>query len=339
MEELLKNIPSNTFDYSEDEMKKIKSKFKTYEQIKSDMKDIKMDIKTDNEIIDNLFKRYNNNEKLMNVSEKVQMLREFESLVHQIDNALTFLVGGGYDTIIIPNIVNQTEIELRLNALLVLGAALQNNAKAKIFVFERNLGDHLIKLLSTTRITEELSAAMYVFGGLLRGFPFAQKEILPKKGLSVLLNILSDTRTDIRIKLKIIRLINDIHINTKNVDNVIAMKQFGLYDYETALESSNYCNVIIDFIKNYKTHLNRNIHDTFDILVHFNEMKLLCFDKWTESPILRHLLLILKSKYTKLYEIDNDDDIDDEYKNLSKIVNELFEGLKYEPIHELKDEL
>lgn len=132
LEDLLKNIPSDTFEYSEEEIKKIKAKFKTYKEIKADMKDIKMDIKTDNEIMNGLFQEYFNESSTVGDEQRIEILKEFEYLVHQYDNALAFLSADGYAKIILPNLVNQTNLELRKNALLILGGIVQNNPNAKV---------------------------------------------------------------------------------------------------------------------------------------------------------------------------------------------------------------
>ena len=51
LSEALKNIPSNDFNLSDEEIKEIKKKFKTYDDIKKELKDADMAIKTDGEII------------------------------------------------------------------------------------------------------------------------------------------------------------------------------------------------------------------------------------------------------------------------------------------------
>lgn len=311
LEEILKNIPTNVYQYTEEDIKKIKSKFKTYEQLKSDMKEIDMDIKTDNEIMNGLFNEYLVEDSYVSDEKKILIMQEFEELVHQIDNALTFLSAGGYERIILPNLVNQTNVALRKSALLILGAALQNNAKAKIFAFEKNAGEHLTKIIANSNSADEIGPAIYALGGFLRGFPLAQREILPKSGLSILLNILKDDRSHLyRIKIKIFRLLDDIYQNLKDSSSEDEMysKQFSLTDYEQALNSSIYCDSVLEFLKLFKSDIDVDVDVAKDVLNHLENMQHICLTTWSQSETFQTFLFNAKNiTHEIIYDFSNDD--------------------------------
>uniref|UniRef100_A0A1B0DLZ8 Uncharacterized protein n=1 Tax=Phlebotomus papatasi TaxID=29031 RepID=A0A1B0DLZ8_PHLPP len=114
LEDALKNIPGDSFQYTPEQIKDIKSKFRTYEDIKHELKDeLNMDVKTDAEIVTSFIKKYEGLKKGTVNPEVIKILEELEYLVHQIDNANNFVDQNGIEKIIIPNIVNQTNSIIR----------------------------------------------------------------------------------------------------------------------------------------------------------------------------------------------------------------------------------
>lgn len=129
IEEQLKNIPTDNFEYTEEKIKELKSKYKSYDDIKDEFKKMDMGIKTEGEILQGLFKRYEN---ATEKSEILLMLEEFESLAHQVDNSLQFLNFDGLEKVILPNLVNQSELSLRVSSLHLIGALTQNHPQAQV---------------------------------------------------------------------------------------------------------------------------------------------------------------------------------------------------------------
>lgn len=129
IEELLKNIPSDNIEYTEERIKELKTKYKSYKQIKDEFKKMDMGIKTEGEIVQGLFKRYEN---ATEKSEILLILEDFESLAHQVDNSLQFLKFDGLEKIILPNLVNQSEMSLRVSSLHLIGALTQNHPQAQV---------------------------------------------------------------------------------------------------------------------------------------------------------------------------------------------------------------
>lgn len=91
--------------------------FRSYEEIKEQMKDLEMNIKTETEIIKNLVADY---PLLNDDSLKTASLGDLEFYVHQYDNALDFVKMGGFKNIILPAL-NSTNSELRSAAAFLLG--------------------------------------------------------------------------------------------------------------------------------------------------------------------------------------------------------------------------
>lgn len=129
IEELLKNIPSDNIEYTEERLTELKTKYKSYKEIKDEFKKMDMGIKTEGEIVQGLFKRYEN---ATEKSEILSILEEFESLAHQVDNSLQFLNFNGLEKIILPNLVNQSELSLRISSLHLIGALTQNHPQAQV---------------------------------------------------------------------------------------------------------------------------------------------------------------------------------------------------------------
>lgn len=129
IEELLKNIPSDNIEYTEEKIKELKTKYKSYKEIKDEFKKMDMGIKTEGEIVQGLFKRYEN---ATEKSEILLILEDFESLAHQVDNSLQFLNFDGLEKIILPNLVNQSDLSLRVSSLHLIGALTQNHPQAQV---------------------------------------------------------------------------------------------------------------------------------------------------------------------------------------------------------------
>ena len=105
--------------------------FRSYEEIKEQMKDLEMNIKTETEIIKDLVAGY---PLLNDDSLKIASLGDLEFYVHQYDNALDFVKMGGFKNIILPAL-NSTNSELRSAATFLLGNLLYLNYHFLKFIF------------------------------------------------------------------------------------------------------------------------------------------------------------------------------------------------------------
>lgn len=186
-----------------------------------------------------------------------------------------------------------------------------------------------------------MSSALFALGAILRGFPLAQAQILPKTGLHILLNILKNEKPDLfRCRMKVIHLLDDVYLqclHTKNDEikfSPAVINGFSLEDYERCLNASIYCDAIVTFIENDKTEVVRDLDVALELVAHLDRTKHLCLSIWTQSALFRHLLLILRNKFGD----HTTEDIQDGGALVDHI-NSLFHALEFLPMQEIKDEL
>lgn len=122
---------------SQEEVDKIKSKFKTYEELRAELKTDDLSVKSDSEVMNNMFKRYDDaairGDSISDYTDLYVVLDDIEYLMHQIDNVWQFLNNKGIENIIVPNLLHQSNVELRKYSLKILGAIMQNNPKAQVY--------------------------------------------------------------------------------------------------------------------------------------------------------------------------------------------------------------
>jgi nucleotide exchange factor SIL1 len=165
IKEALKKIKNDAKDASEG---KTGEGFRTYDQIKKEMKEVEQSIKTEYEIVKELVAKYKS---LGKDSERQYILNDLEFYVHQYDNALDFVKMGGFKDVVLPAL-NSTCKDLRSSAAFLLGkyfnsrltfflnssilntylnslgSACQSNPKAQIAAIEIGSLPHLIRLVS-----------------------------------------------------------------------------------------------------------------------------------------------------------------------------------------------
>lgn len=121
---------STSIDYSvlEEALKKIKNDggsgssadstiYRSYEEIKEEMKKVEQSIKTEYEIVKDLVSSYM---KLEEDPEKESILNDLEFYVHQYDNAQDFVMMGGFKNVVLPAL-NSSSPALRSSAAFLLG--------------------------------------------------------------------------------------------------------------------------------------------------------------------------------------------------------------------------
>lgn len=78
----------------------MKKKFRTYEELKKEMADLNLNVKTDAEILTQHMRRFSDlsNQHLTreNVDEIIIILKDFENLLHQVDNGEEFAKQNGF---------------------------------------------------------------------------------------------------------------------------------------------------------------------------------------------------------------------------------------------------
>lgn len=347
LEEALKNIPAekiDNFPYSEATMKEIKDKFRSFETLKKDMEDINMGIRTDFEILSELFTQYNEiiSQKDHSIEDIKEIFDTFQDLAHQIDNANEFVLSGGLEKIILPNLENSTNSELKISAIRLLGTIVQNNPKAQIAAFEKNLGQILLKSLSKSSNMDELSTLIFGLGGILRKFPIAQKEILNKPGLKLLIELLN-RQVDYKVKMKCLRFISDLIQDYNEVTNVPfngdleKIKQYNSADIKGRLSETEYCKTIDEVFTIHRRDFLENLYTAEDILNVLMLAKDICQPVWAESPIFRHTLLVIKNNYERMKDKPELDLDSNDLENVTNTLTHLNEFLYSHIV--IKDEL
>lgn len=347
LKEALQRIPTDDFKFDEEELKKVKAKYKSYEEIRQELKDAQLEIKTDSDIMADLFKHFDEIRKEGRLADSKTELdvifEDLQYLVHQIDNAVDFINRQGIEQIIWPSL-NQTESStLKIHGFKLLGTVVQNNPKAKVALFERNGGAILLTKLSQSSDSQEVSAGLYALGSLLRKFPYAQNELLNPHGYSLLFDIFNK-KLDLRVKSKITKLISDLvqdyeHALTSQEVDPLTKDQYESTDLKENLLKSDYCNLARDFFHQNKITFAEDENLTEEVVEALRSVsKGLCADIWSRCALFRHTLLVLRNTLdTRLGDLV--DGKDGEYlREVQTAVVRFLEEL-YGKVKENRDEL
>merc|ERR1719244_2481732 len=162
----MKNIKD---DFKAGESEKVE-KFKSMKELKSELGDIDMNVKTDFQVMTELVDNFKKSESIEN---KVESLESLEYYLHQIDNAIDFMQLDGLKDIIIPSLNSSSE-SLRKEACQLLGAAAQSNPKFQRAAMDLGLIGHLLRLVSLEPEPAAAVKGLYALSTLLRNFPEAQ---------------------------------------------------------------------------------------------------------------------------------------------------------------------
>lgn len=314
LKEALQRIPTDDFKFDEEELKKVKAKYKSYEEIRQELKDAQLEVKTDSDIMADLFVHFDEIRKegrLNDAKTELEVIFEdLQYLVHQIDNAVDFINRQGIEQIIWPSL-NQTESStLKIHGFKLLGTVVQNNPKAKVALFERNGGAILLTKLSQSSDSQEVSAGLYALGSLLRKFPFAQNELLNPHGYSLLFDIFNK-KLDLRVKSKVTKLVSDLvqdfeHALTSPEVDSLTKDQYESTNLKENLLKSDYCNHARNFFHQNKIAFAEDENLTEEVVESLHSVsKGLCADIWSRCPLFRHTLLVLRNTLdTRLGELE-----------------------------------
>ncbi|XP_011188065.1 nucleotide exchange factor Sil1 [Zeugodacus cucurbitae] len=313
LSDALQNLPkgSLSIEYSPEKLEQVKRDFKTYGELKS-FKDLQKGFHSDGELITKLIDEYKNISKEdqerpitsnTKINTQLRILEDLDYLVHQIDNALWFIDKGGLDKILLPLVVNETNINLRMKAIRVLGALTLNNPKAQIKVFEKNIGGYLAQILISSVHSEELSSALYAFGSLLRKFPLALQRILSTSGTQALVAVLAK-ECELKVKAKSITLISDIIVEKRLVlskyadsDNPLAAAQYAELNLQEWLQSSGFCETVDGLVSSQLYELLEQPDLTEYFVIGLENTAEICESIWSKNAQLRHTLLTIKNRY------------------------------------------
>lgn len=352
LEEALKNIPAEIYEYSRDEMEEIKSKFRTYDEMKDQLRDVNLNIRTDAEIVKKLILEYveiiSSNDVSRKLIELEHILDDLEYLVHQVDNALVFLDLGGLEKVVLVNLNRTDRPSLKTKSLTLIGSALQNNPKAQTMAYEKELAEHLIRFLSTTKLEPEINAGLFAFGSLVRRFPVAQKHVMSRSVINVLFELWAK-EISLKIKVKVLTLFTDLLVEAEEAqkaadsDEDLASEralQYAAVHLEIALQESEYCRNVERFVVLEKPALISSPEQTERVIASLNYSTGLCKEKWSENPDLRHVILVLKNRYSdQVLEMGADGDSSAHLRDIIGEIERLHAVLFQYLQDKVKDEL
>lgn len=313
LEDALKNIPQEKFDdLTEERWKEIASKYKSYKELKQDLKDLELNMQTEAEIMKDLFAKFSGKDE-SSIADKSTILEDLEYLCHSIDNSLLFISMGGVEKIILPTL-NQSSIDLKVKSLKTLGVVLQNNQEAKNYVIEKtSISNHLINILSKSVNGNQLSASIFAYGSLMRNNRKVSTE-LARKGMTVLIEIIASDKSEISLPMKTKALVL--------VADLINSDELKDQEYDKILVSLKVCEHLSTYLS-----LNRNgfivdIDSSEKAINSLASLKQKCLATWSQSPKFRHELLVLIN-HTKSQLEASDEDLSFVYSENLSLLEEL----------------
>ncbi|XP_024867271.1 nucleotide exchange factor SIL1 [Temnothorax curvispinosus] len=236
---------------------KTEKRFKRfYETLKEQLNALKVNVTSDSELLKRFFQKFQSYKNSITtgtltsieIEEVLDILNNLEYLLHQIDNAKMFSDMDGLTKIISP-CLNGTNNEIKSEALRLLGAAAQSNPKVQAKALENDFIQKVLHVLSTNSKIEVKSRCMFALSALIRQFPAAQKAWIDHGGLQLLGKILYDDQ--LQIQMKAMKLINDLTIERRNLEEIYdaeqrqqKMREYAITDFELKLLRHDYCKLL-----------------------------------------------------------------------------------------------
>ncbi|KAL5021502.1 hypothetical protein ScPMuIL_000657 [Solemya velum] len=297
-----KTVPREQDEQDELRAKEIKKKFKSYDELKSQLKSMHMDVKSDLEIMTDLVEFM---QKDLGTEDRLALLTDLEYHVHQIDNAQLFCDLGGMEFVI--KDLNNTNEDIRKEAALVIGSAVQSNPKAQVNAIESGAMHHLIRLLSTEKSLAIRKKLVYAISSLIRQFPYAQKKFLDLGGLSSFTQLFDESGAE-SLQIKVVTLFSDLLVEQEHAamhaDSGDEIEQEKLRQYKNvpltqALIEHRWCELV-------PTLLDMPGHDAKEsVLVAMSTLSTYCKKNFSkDQSSLQHL----QKEYEELAKEEQDDD-------------------------------
>ncbi|KAL8565967.1 hypothetical protein ACOMHN_054952 [Nucella lapillus] len=223
--------------------------FRSYDELKVDMEKMNVDITTDAEVVSRLVKRLQAMPQTH--ADVLPLLESLENYLHQIDNAMLFCDLGAMPTLL--RCLNSSLENVRSEAALVLGSALQSNPKVQIAAVENGAMSEVLKLVSFDQSPMVRKRAMFALSTMVRHFPFAQKRFLQLGGLSVLGKLFEDKSAPQNLQVRAVTLLSDLikekELHSKHSDASDSAQEERLRQYreislQEAMLESGWCSLI-----------------------------------------------------------------------------------------------
>ncbi|KAK3590234.1 hypothetical protein CHS0354_041301 [Potamilus streckersoni] len=281
----------------------VKKKFRSYKELKEDFIKLNMDIKTDGEIVTEMVKQLNNSD--LATKDKLRVLSELEYLLHQIDNAVLFSDLGGLELAV--KSLNDTDSNIKAEATMVLGSALQSNPKVQILALQTDAMQIFLSMITTESSVAHRSKALFALSSLIRHFPIAQKKFLDFGGLTALASLFQEPGLE-KLQVKAVTLLNDllqeqeffkVITNLNDPKQKEKLRQYEEIHLKAALQEKGFC----DFLPPL---LHMPEHDSREkVLQAMRTMASPCSSSFQKA---RPFLLHLQEEYQKLAEEEVNED-------------------------------
>ncbi|XP_045472930.1 nucleotide exchange factor SIL1 [Harmonia axyridis] len=312
IKESLKKIKN---DANKDNLGILKTKYRSYDEIKRELGHLQLTPKLDSEVIRELILDFK--EELGGTKNNTRMkyiLEDLEYLSHQIDNAIEFINQNGFK-ILIYNNLNHTNYEIKTMTLRLMSSLMQNNPKVQIHALETGCVNELLKVLNLEKNPEVKYQTVGALSSILRRFPLAQRKFLENGGLTVFSKIIEEG--DIKINVKLVTLLVDLvsehQYSLKNDEE--ALKQYELIGIEDKLIENNWCFYVNKLLYSIVT-ADEDNHD-------FVEKCLKSMSILREKCAIGYDTKILNYLYQKYNKLGLDDIDEDEEYSLSSYFSEL----------------
>lgn len=226
--------------------------FRSYEELKSDFESLNAAIKTDFQIITELVHQFH---KVSAAEGDISdLLTQLEYHLHQIDNAMLFCDLGAMPVLL--RCLNNTQEQVRSEAALTLGSALQSNPKVQVAAIENGAMHELLRVLAIDSSMTVRKRSMYALSTMIRHFPFAQKKFLEQGGLSVLAKIF-DNKLAHSLQVRAVTLLADLvkekslHTEHSNLDDAThkeRLRQYQEVGLQEAMVETGWCRLILSLL-------------------------------------------------------------------------------------------
>ncbi|KAF6770465.1 hypothetical protein AHF37_10790 [Paragonimus kellicotti] len=250
----------------EDKIQQSERKFRSYEEVKADFQSLNISVKTDLEILDDLFVQLEREPVNENIT--LALLEELSYLLHQIMANISLKKTG---SVCFENFCSHRTLDYKNPFLSAMSAVLQGNAHVKVAALQSEVVDILCSVLQMALASTDtadqslrlLSSGLSALGALLRDFPSAQKYFFSlnrtdQPSLSGLDQLLlpmfryptpeNRSASVVDLRLRIITLLADIMLERKNArDRALTApdekteKLWRLYASRTQRSTTWYC--------------------------------------------------------------------------------------------------
>lgn len=263
LKRVLENIKNdeNLPTLSEEDINRVKNKFKSYDELKKDLSQINLSVKSDMELLIELITKYKTvlTNQSLSVDEKNDqiyvILQDIEYLVHQIDNANDFITSNSFNELIYSNL-NNSDLRIKSESLKILGTCVQNNPKVQIHALESGAVGRLTRLFALEKNEDVKMRAIFSLSSLLRRFPLAQQHFINNGGLHALEGVF-EKPDSLKIQLKVVTLMYDLLVEQKeaeedkeNLQFKERRQQYLDINFKKQIINNGWCKIISDMLVN-----------------------------------------------------------------------------------------